>query len=235
MASTSAESHPPLPTTSNDSPHHLDTWGQPGHLTTAQEEALREFTAQASVSNLEKAKFSVESIENVSLRFLRARSFNVTNAIALLNECIKKKTEGKAEHYASLTPDQCTNCDVAALMKWYPHGQFGFDKFNRPIVFEHSGGVDGQAIYQMTTLEGCIAYHWWTMEHVLNQRFEEASKRGPLLISTCAILDFTGLNTSHASKLVLDHVKTLVGIDNVCYPETLGKMFVINAPWLAGK
>jgi hypothetical protein len=27
----------------------------------------------------------------------------------------------------------------------------------------------------------------------------------------------------------------MVALDNACYPEVLGKMLVINAPWLAGK
>jgi hypothetical protein len=214
---------------------HLDTWGQPGHLTAVQEEALKQFREQVDVTNLNKAKFRVESEENVSLRFLRARQFNVVNALQLLHECVKKKEELRADHWAEQSPDECAHCNVDAMKKWYPHGDFGFDKHNRPILYELSGQVDGTAIYQMTTLENCINYHWWTMEHSLNRMFDEAATRGNVIISTCAVLDLTGLNSSHASNTILNHVKAMIAVDNVCYPETLGKMLVINAPWLAGK
>jgi hypothetical protein len=43
-----------------------------------------------------------------------------------------------------------------------------------------------------------------------------------------------GLGLVHCSGSTLDHVKAMVALDNTCYPETLGKMLVINAPWLAG-
>ena len=51
-------------------------------------------------------------------------------------------------------------------------------------------------------------------------------------ISTCCIIDLEGISLNFFSKDVLDHLKTLVAIDNVIYPETLGKMFIVNAPWI---
>ncbi|RYG63128.1 hypothetical protein EON64_16545 [archaeon] len=55
-----------------------------------------------------------------------------------------------------------------------------------------------------------------------------------MTISTCAILDMQHMNSHHLSSKVLELVQGLIAIDNVCYPELLGKMFVVNAPWLAG-
>jgi len=65
--------------------------------------------------------------------------------------------------------------------------------------------------------------------------FSDAATRGRPIISTVAVLDLKGLNSSHVSSRIMDHIKGMISIDNCCYPETLGKMFVINAPWLAGK
>jgi len=115
--------------------------------------------------------------------------------------------------------------------------QVGYDVFNRPILFEHSGAVDGHAIHQMTTTEKLIHYHWWSMETNLNDMFEKAPRKEgePPIISTCVILDLSGLNMHHCTGVVLEHVKAMVALDNVCYPEILGKMLVVNAPWLAGK
>jgi len=94
----------------------LDNWGQPGNLTPDQQETLTNFRAQVKESDLDIVKFKIESYENVSLR----------------------KTEDRYDYYAKLTPDQCAECSVDALCKFYPHGQVGYDVFNRPILFEHS-------------------------------------------------------------------------------------------------
>lgn len=218
---------------------HIETWGTLGHLNASQQEALDQFKTKVELTELDKTKFQVESYDNVSLRFLRARSFNVQNAVQLLHDCIKRKESGHSTKYINLTPDECANCDLETLKRWYPHAIIGYDRFNRPLLFEHSGAVDANAIYQMTTLEGLVNYHWYSMDNVLNKMFDKAAekcKEGEnVLISTCVILDFTGLNMHHGSTKVLDHVKAMIAIDNMCYPEILGKMLVINAPWLAGK
>jgi len=73
------------------------------------------------------------------------------------------------------------------------------------------------------------------MEQTLDGMFSDAATRGSRsIVSTVAVLDLKGLNSSHVSSRILDHIKGMISIDNCCYPETLGKMFVINAPWLAG-
>ena len=219
-------------------PPCLDLWGQLGNLTDSQTSALQEFLALVPDADITMSKFHVESKENASLRFLRARNFDVHKAATLLSECVHKKTELQAAKFASLTPDECANCNVEAMKNWYPHAMKGFDKFNRPILFERNGFTNPTAIHQMTTKDGLIAYHWWTMENALNRMFEAAQARvadGNPPISTCVILDFHGLSMHHCSSKMLEHVKTLVGIDNCCYPELLGKMLVINAPWLAGE
>jgi hypothetical protein len=64
--------------------------------------------------------------------------------------------------------------------------------------------------------------------------FREAAERGPLLVSTCVILDLKGIGMAHCSSVLLDHLKKLIAIDNLCYPELLGKMLILNAPWIAG-
>ena len=218
----------------------IDTWGTKLFLTMEQHEALIDFVCAAKESDLNVAKFSVESLESVSLRFLRARQFNVPNALALLAECIQKKTTGRAAYFASLTGDECVKCDLEALKKFYPHCQLGYDKFNRPILYEQSGQVNPAAITSMTTFSALAEYHWLMMETGLDSMFQEAALAGRAatgavpVISTCAVLDLEGLGLVHCSGAVLDHMKALIAVDNSCYPETLGKMLVINAPWLAG-
>ena len=219
----------------HNAPVEIDTWGTLDYLNENQREILSQFLKNVSVDELKKVKFDVETIESASLRFLRARNFSLVNAVQLYKDCLKRKSDGKASIHAESNPDMCLRCDLEGLKKFYPHTTFGFDKFRRPILYEQSGGVDGNAIHQMTTTERLIAYHWYSMEKGLNELFSRAQSMSdsPVPISTCVILDLTGLNSHHCSSKVLDHVKALVSLDNTCYPELLGKMFVINSPWLA--
>lgn len=219
----------------------IDTWGTRAYLVMEQNEALIEFLETANTDHILAAKFKAESVEDASLRFLRARQFSVPNAIELLQKCVERKTAGRAQHFAKLTAEECLKCDEEALKKFYPHSILGYDKFNRPVLYEWSGRINPAAITTMTTYASLIDYHFLTMERDLDEMFTKAkassssnSEEGAP-ISTCAVLDLEGLGLVHCTGAALDHVKALIALDNVCYPETLGKMFVINAPWLAGR
>lgn len=211
----------------------IDRWGQVGYLTADQAAALSSFLEKVDMKHLEEVKFRAESFESVALRFLRARQFAVEKALLLVAEAVELKRKEEAAKYGEMDPNEAAQCDVDTFKNFYPHGQNGFDKMNRPILFEHSGAINPASLTQMTQMESLVKYHWWTCEHVLNKCFDEASKRGELIVSTFVILDMSGLGMQHVSQRLLDHVKNLVQIDNVCYPELLGKMLIINAPWLA--
>lgn len=200
--------------------------------------AIKELITSVPEDHLSMAKYTVESNEHVCLRFLRARNFDVARGRQLLADCFKRKSEGNAKMWASKSPEECANCDIGALKMWYPHSQPGFDFQNRPILYEHSGRINLDGMRHLTSKDDLISYHWWTMETALDKLFTEAHAKSPNqgypVISTCAIVDLAELTMSHISPRMLDHVRTLVSIDNVCYPELLGKMVIINAPWLAG-
>lgn len=155
----------------------VNTWGQLGHLTAPQEVAFKKFQTDAKASDVEAAKYTVETFDQCCLRFLRARQFDSEKAVILLTECISKLTEMKAAYWSQLTPDECASCDIAALKNFYPHVQSGFDKLNRPLLFEHTGKMNPSAILQMSNRRNLINYHWWSMENSLDQKFNEAAKR----------------------------------------------------------
>mmetsp|Transcript_12691 Transcript_12691/g.21093 ORF Transcript_12691/g.21093 Transcript_12691/m.21093 type:complete len:463 (+) Transcript_12691:56-1444(+) len=230
-----------------------DTWGTSGNLTEEQEAALGEFISKAMDEDLKLAKFSIETRENAALRFLRARQFSVSKALALLAECVQRKTSGRASYLGSISTDDCLQCDTEALKIWYPHSAVGYDKLNRPVLFEHTGMINPTAMQHMATMDALIDYHWHNMETWLGSLFINAPQRSAsdftisgeeregesdsgdptAVISTCVVLDLAGLSLTHCSSKMMDHLKALISIDNTCYPELLGKMFVINSPWLA--
>lgn len=117
------------------------SWGQLGHLSATEVQILSKFRLEANPVDITTAKYTVETLDQCCLRFLRARQFDCTKALQLLTECNQKLKEVRADYWAKLTPDECAGCDTAALRNFYPHTQQGFDKLNRPILIQHTGGV----------------------------------------------------------------------------------------------
>lgn len=72
-------------------------WGQLGHLSSAQSEALNQLLGEIPREQIDIAKYSTETDEQVALRFLRARQFDITRTKELLAECYKRKVDGKAK------------------------------------------------------------------------------------------------------------------------------------------
>lgn len=166
-----------IETRSRSSTVVISSWGQAGHLTPAQDTSFKKFRTLVKASDIETAKYTVETADQCCLRFLRARQFDGEKAMALLTSCINKLTEMKATYWSQLSPDECANCDIAALKNFYPHVQSGFDKLNRPLLFEHTGKMNPNAILQMSSRKNLINYHWWSMENSLDQKFSEAARR----------------------------------------------------------
>lgn len=54
----------------------------------------------------------------------------------------------------------------------------------------------------------------------------------PYPIATTAVLDLQGFGLAQCGQKTMDQIKLYINTDNTCYPETLGKMLVINAPYL---
>ena len=170
----------------------LNTWGTYGYLTPPQEESLTAFLDGASDIEIEAARYTMETKAQCCLRFLRARQFDVPKALILISDCYKKLTDMKASYYASLSPDECGNCDMDALQNFYPHVQYGYDKYNRPILFEHTGGMNPNVILQMSSKKGLINYHWWSMEMSLDQKFTDAAEKARAQIDEEVLKDGGG-------------------------------------------
>lgn len=212
-------------------------WGKAGSLNEEQNAALTKFTNELHAKRIEKLKYDAESTENFSLRFLRARKFDVEKSIKLIEECEEILKKYEADSCAAMGAEACADCDPDVLTTFYPHSQGGIDKQGRLLMWEANGAVSLAALQAAVRPDNLIKYHFWTMQNKLNDFFNNSDDypqgSGNKVVATTAVLDFDGLNMSHFSQRMFTHLKTLIGIDNVCYPEMLGKMIVVNAPRLA--
>ena len=194
------------------------------------------FISRADPTDLSLAKFSCESDEQVAHRFLDARAGDVDKALLLLRECGAVKRRHRVEELRHLSPEEVLGADPRVLGHFYPHGSLGFDKQHRPLLFEHTGGIDIHAVLHMTSLERLLDLHIWTMEVKMDAMLTEAFNAADSSMNSVKVVAVTDLNKltlAHCSPKLVDHVKGIIAVDNVCYPEALGNMFVVNAPKLA--
>jgi hypothetical protein len=68
-------------------------------------------------------------------------------------------------------------------------------------------------------------------ERVADPRLPACSRKSNTLLETCCtIMDLKGVGISKATQ-VYGYVKSASGLSQNYYPERLGKLYVINAPW----
>lgn len=99
------------------------------------------------------------------------------------------------------------------------------------MYFEQLGKIDLSAMYKITTAERMLQNLVVEYEKVSDPRLPACSRKsGQLLETCCSIMDLKGVGLSQVSS-VYSYVKSASVISQNYYPERLGKLYLINAPW----
>ena len=86
-------------------------------------------------------------------------------------------------------------------------------------------------MYKITTAERMLQNLVVEYEKVADPRLPACSRKaGKLLETCCTIMDLKGVGISKVSS-VYGYVKQASAISQDHYPERLGKLYLINAPW----
>jgi len=128
-------------------------WGKSGFLTVEQGIALQTFLDTCNKDYLERARYTCEHPTECALRMMRARKFDVVAACKILEDNMQKLDEGggkeescTASEYGEMSPEKAGDCDIGLMKTFYPHTQQGFDKMNRPILWEMDGKLDAASV-----------------------------------------------------------------------------------------
>ena len=164
------------------------------------------------------------------LRYLRANSFDVEKTTQHLKRNSKWRQTMCVDKLAAGNPELALGCSLSQLTAIFPHWHFGYDVTGRPVMYKKYTLFDAAAIQRIANLDSIMKYHIWEQESCMRLCMEQSIKTGYIVETTTTILDLKNMRLAQVTQDFLSFMKTIGEVDSKQYPETLGKMFIINAP-----
>eukprot|EP00397_Hematodinium_sp_SG-2012_P007771 GEMP01007821.1.p1 GENE.GEMP01007821.1~~GEMP01007821.1.p1 ORF type:complete len:646 (+),score=127.25 GEMP01007821.1:140-2077(+) len=174
------------------------------------------------------------------LRFCRARNFVVADVL----EMLRKDAEWRSKPLfpnrdnisvgemlaAPRTPE--VDKKIKHIKKHYSTGYHGVDKFGRPIYIDRFGQLDMPGLLREAA-ETDVIEHFVRETEAVQTFFLPCSTLHARRVveTTMNIMDLKGLSFASATNSVVRKVSSqLVQIPQDHYPETMGALYVVNAP-----
>lgn len=201
--------------------------GRPGHLDPGQEHQLKKFRQRIEEMDI----YNPERHDDACMcRFLRARKWDLEAALAMFSDSEKwRKSFGVDELYENFDYPEKEKVDEI-----YPQFYHQTDRDGRPVYIEQLGKLDLKKLYEVTTPERQLQKLVVEYEKFQRERLPVcAEEKGELVETSCTIMDLKGVGLSQFWK-VSGYVQQASKIGQDYYPETMGKLFVLNPPWLFG-
>ncbi|GFQ76054.1 SEC14-like protein 2 [Trichonephila clavata] len=159
------------------------------------------------------------------LRWLRARKFNVTDAVQMLRTSLQWRKQIGAE---SLIDDYEPH---EVLTKYFPGGLVGHDKEGCPVWIIPFGHMDIKGMFYSVKKSEFIKYVVKLMEISEQDMKDQTEELGKKIETHSIIFDMDNFTMKQVAwKPAVDMMTQLVKVFEDNYPERLKKTYVINAP-----
>lgn len=117
------------------------------------------------------------------------------------------------------------------VFAYYPQFYHKTDKDGRPLYIEKLGKIDLAKLRTITTDERMLESLVVEYEKLADPRLPACSRKSGYLLETCCtIFDAKGVGLSNVGQ-VYGYLQRASAISQNHYPERLGKLYIINAPW----
>jgi len=161
-------------------------------------------------------------------RYLRHNIWVVEPAVKQMKEYLAWRKREKIDTILANSDFQSKE----TIRTCIPYAYHGEDKEGRPIYIEKTGMIATAALADQAICpsEHLMHSHIYGVEYMMKRMQELSLKRGSRVNGICTILDFEGLGFHH--RQCLGVLKVLLDFDKQYYPEYLGKLYIINCPWV---
>ncbi|KAI4388553.1 hypothetical protein MLD38_000872 [Melastoma candidum] len=160
------------------------------------------------------------------LRFSRARDFNLDRTLHMWEEMLK----WRRAYGADTILEDFEFEELDQVLRYYPQGYHGVDKEGRPVYIELLGQAHLGKLMHITNVDRYLKYHVQEIETAIEEKFPccsiAAKKR---ICSTTTILDVQGLGWKTFTPTAENLLSLIAKIDSNYYPETLHRMYIVNA------
>jgi hypothetical protein len=190
--------------------------------------------ANELINHIEKERLQFNIDEEVEflklLRFLRARKFNVSQALHMIRDDIAWRQHENRMNLRHETAVEVLGCDVAKLYTYFPTWIQGTDKQLRPVSYRQFGKFEVWNVLKLTTMDQLVRFHAWETEVALHRMYSCSKRSGCNIETFVVVIDAAGWGLRLATSDAFSFIKGMATTDSNHYPERLGTLVVINAP-----
>mmetsp|Transcript_881 Transcript_881/g.1373 ORF Transcript_881/g.1373 Transcript_881/m.1373 type:complete len:534 (+) Transcript_881:241-1842(+) len=212
--------------------------GFPGYLTPSEYNVFTKFRTQVHQrpDEFRSTIYSFGGFESgeeehyALCRWLRARDYDLKKALRMVEEATAYSKTARENNFY-LDPKKALGVETSVYYSIFPELFIGYTKESVPFYITKAGKTDLKHISCVTTMPKMVNFHWHCMVHAFGGRLRKKKTEDPSFqrFEGLNIMDLEGLTLSNAMEAI-NLLKDLSTLDQLCFPECLNRLIVINAP-----
>lgn len=169
--------------------------------------------------------------ELMLIQFVRGYAYEKENWVARAHEMVGKALEWREKNGIDTICNRSLD-KRAEFKKTWVTMVTGEDPKGRLITVDRLGSIKPSDLLDKFTVEELQLHHAQNQEYICKMKRKANAKSGHRMYKTVSILDLDGIGMGHSSGKFTGPARSVMDIDQWFYPESLQKMYVVNAPWV---